>query len=268
MRSLGRRLRRSSSASRSEAAAAPASSPRARRLRAVTAPPAPLRTRIARGRVRASRSRRAGGGRASPAARAAGACSRASACRLRLPHDRGRRARTRSTPRPRRRTRRRRRAGTRPPPGRSASGPRGSCGRPRRAAARSTNGRPRPLDRARRSGEPLGDVGELVVVEDARCVQPLSVQQRRLQVVRQQLGVVGLEERPRLRRQLARDAPGPQRHSDHPSSASRRRASVMSLILTASCPIRSAAVNAVALRSMLSRSGSYVSASPRVSRIV
>ena len=42
----------------------------------------------------------------------------------------------------------------------------------------------------------------------------------------------------------------------------------MSFTCTASWPIRSAAVNAVALRSIDSRSGSYVTAAPRVSRIV
>ena len=104
--------------------------------------------------------------------------------------------------------------------------------------------------------EAFGHLGQLVVVEDARSVKPLRVQQRRLQVVRQQLGVVGEQERPCLRRELALDAAGPERHSEYPSCASIRRASVMSLILTASCPMRSEAVNAVALRSIDRRSGS------------
>ena len=89
-------------------------------------------------------------------------------------------------------------------------------------------------------------------------MQSLRVQLRRLQVVGQQLGVVGVQERPRFGRQLGADPAGPQARcqSDHPSSASIRRASVMSLIFTASWPMRSVALNAVALRSMLSRSGS------------
>ena len=88
----------------------------------------------------------------------------------------------------------------------------------------------------------------------AAC-EPLRVQERALQVVGKQLGVVRVQEVPDLGGELRIDPAGPQRHIVQPSSARSLRASVMSLIFTASWPIRSAAVNAVALRSMLSRSG-------------
>ena len=115
----------------------------------------------------------------------------------------------------------------------------------------------------------LAHLGELRVVEDPGGVQPLGVQQRALDVVRQQLRVVGLQEVPHLRRELRADASRPERHSGTcPCRSSIARVSAMSFTCTASCPIRSAAVNAVALRSMLSRSGSYVTDSPLVSRIV
>ena len=103
--------------------------------------------------------------------------------------------------------------------------------------------------------ELLGHLRELGVVEDACGVQTLGVEQRALDVVREQLRVVRVQEVPDLGRELRLDAAGPEGHRDQPSSASSLRASVMSLIFTASWPIRSAAVNAVALRSMLSRSG-------------
>ena len=111
------------------------------------------------------------------------------------------------------------------------------------------------VDRVDR-GELLGHFGELGVVEDPRLVQAARVQQRRLQVVGQQLRVVGAQEGPHLRCEARRDASGPERQIDHPSCASIARESWMSLICTASWPIRSAAVKAVALRSMLRRSGS------------
>ena len=114
----------------------------------------------------------------------------------------------------------------------------------------------------------LGDVGQLVVVEDPRRVQAPRVQQRRLQVVREELGVVGPQEVPDLRRELAADTPGPELHSSTPSLASIARASATSLILTLREPMRSDAENAVALRSIESRSESYEKPSPRVSRIV
>ena len=113
-----------------------------------------------------------------------------------------------------------------------------------------------------------GRVGELVVVEDAGRVQALRVQERRLEVVREQLGVVGVQERPDRGIELGPDASRPEGHSGRPSFASIARESAMSLICTASCPMRSRAVNAVALRSMLRRSGSYVTPSPVVPRIV
>ena len=121
--------------------------------------------------------------------------------------------------------------------------------------------------------QPRLDLGQLRVGEDAGDVQTLRVQRRRRAVVRQQLGVLGAQERVDLRVERDAGACGPERHSAGPSwsglardaggscrsrrcAASIRRESAMSLICTASCPIRSAAVNAVALRSMLSRSGS------------
>ncbi len=118
-------------------------------------------------------------------------------------------------------------------------------------------------------GEPGHRVGQLVVVEQPCGMQALGVQARSLDVVQEQLGVFRLDELPHLgrERRLA-DPSGPERQRTTPSSASRRRASAMSLIFTASWPMRSAAVNAVALRSMLNRSASYVSELPCVSRIV
>ena len=113
-------------------------------------------------------------------------------------------------------------------------------------------GRVDPFDRR----QLLGRLGQLVVVEDARGMQALRVQQRALDVVGQELRVARVQEVPHLRRELSLDPARPERQIDHPSSASSLRASVMSLIFTASWPMRSVAVNAVALRSMLSRSGS------------
>ena len=80
--------------------------------------------------------------------------------------------------------------------------------------------------------ELLRHLGELCVVEDPGRVQALRVQERALQVVGEQLRVVGVEEVPDLGRELAADAAGPQLHSVHPSFSSMRRASVMSLIFT------------------------------------
>ncbi len=121
--------------------------------------------------------------------------------------------------------------------------------------------------------EPRLDVGQLAVVEDADRVQPLRMHGGRCAVVRQQLVVLGAEERVHVGIERDAGAGGPERHAGTSSSgwpyASRnRRVSAMSFDCSASWPMRSAAVNAVALRSMLSRSGSYVSDSPRVSRIV
>src|SRR6185437_3425327 len=117
--------------------------------------------------------------------------------------------------------------------------------------------------------ERVANLGELGVIEDPRGVQALGVDQRSLDVVRQKLGVVRLQELPHLGRELRADPSRPERHSGTcPWRSSIARVSAMSLICTASCPMRSAAVNAVALRSMLSRSESYATASPVVSRIV
>src|SRR5205823_11690791 len=115
--------------------------------------------------------------------------------------------------------------------------------------------------------EPRADLRELVVVEDPRSVQPLRVQQGRIEVVGQELRVVAAQERPNRRVEPRADARRPESHSDRPSFASIARESAMSLICTASWPMRSRAVNAVALRSMLRRAGSYVTPSPVVSRI-
>ena len=124
------------------------------------------------------------------------------------------------------------------------------------------------IDRVER-GQRLPHLRELGDVEDPGGVQPLCMEQRARDVVGQQLGVVGLQEAPDLGRELRADATGPERHSGRcPWRSSIARVSAMSLICTASCPMRSAAVNAVALRSMLRRSGSYVTDSPLVSRIV
>ena len=119
--------------------------------------------------------------------------------------------------------------------------------------------------------EPRLDLGQLGVAEQSRrrASRPAwsSVP---CEVVGEQLVVV------RARRNAhtsgassAADASGPERHAPSSSgsaagggepqrgaAASIRCVSAMSLTCTASWPIRSAAVNAVALRSMLSRSGS------------
>ena len=113
------------------------------------------------------------------------------------------------------------------------------------------------------AAEHLAHLRELGVVEESRGVQALRVLKRSLDVVGQELRVVGLHELPHGRRELTADTTGPERHSP-PSSASGvcrcsssiRRESSMSFTCTASWPIRSAAVNAVALRSILRRSGS------------
>ncbi len=64
--------------------------------------------------------------------------------------------------------------------------------------------------------ERLTHLGELAIVEDSRGVEPLGVQQRALHVVRQELGVVGLEELPHLGRERRADPSRPERH--RPSS--------------------------------------------------
>ena len=70
----------------------------------------------------------------------------------------------------------------------------------------------RRIDRLDRF-ELRGHLRELAVVEDARGVEPLRVQQRRLQVVGQELRVVGAQEVPHLARELSADASRPERHS-------------------------------------------------------
>ena len=120
-------------------------------------------------------------------------------------------------------------------------------------------------------GEAPLDLGELVGREQPGCLEPRGVDQRSLQVVREQLVVGRAQELPHLRGEGRPDAPGPEGHCPSSSGSSgagggeslsfrcvssMRWVSVMSLICTASWPIRSPAVNAVALRSMLSRSGS------------
>ena len=62
------------------------------------------------------------------------------------------------------------------------------------------------------TAERVPDLGELRIVEDSRGVQTLGVQQRALHVVRQELGVVGLEELPHLGRELRADPSRPERH--------------------------------------------------------
>jgi hypothetical protein len=131
--------------------------------------------------------------------------------------------------------------------------------------------------------EPFLDLGELAGREDAGRCKPVDVDQGPLDVVGEKLVVLRTEELPDLGGEASPNPARPQ--CQEPSSsgsegggggASRRRrcvssircVSAMSLTCTASWPIRSAAVKAVELRSMLRRSGWYVTASPSVSRIV
>ena len=101
------------------------------------------------------------------------------------------------------------------------------------------------------------DLGEFLVAQESRRAQPLRVQQRAAEVVRQKLAILRRDELPDLGRELALDAARPERHSGvYPRRSCIARVSVMSFTCTASWPMRSAAVNAVALRSMLSRSES------------
>ena len=110
------------------------------------------------------------------------------------------------------------------------------------------------------SAQAFPHLGELGVVEDSGHMQPLDVEERpRTSATAAQLGVVGAKELPHRRRKLIRDPPRPERpvHSGGTSSRSRSACvSAMSFACTASWPIRSRVVNVVALRSMLSRSGS------------
>ncbi len=62
-------------------------------------------------------------------------------------------------------------------------------------------------------GEPRLGVGELAVVEDAGGVEPPGVDGRRLAVVRQQLRVVGTEERGHGRVERAPDPARPEAHA-------------------------------------------------------
>ena len=87
--------------------------------------------------------------------------------------------------------------------------------------------------------QPLGHLCELGVGEDAGGLEALRVQKRPLEVVGEQLGVVRMQEVPDLGAELRVDPAGPQRHIVQPSSARSLRASVMSLIFTASWPMRS-----------------------------
>ncbi len=68
--------------------------------------------------------------------------------------------------------------------------------------------------------QPLGDLGQLVVRQQARRVQPPRVRARRRDVVRQQLGVVGLQEGPDLRREARVDPARPERHAGSSSRGS------------------------------------------------
>ena len=112
------------------------------------------------------------------------------------------------------------------------------------------------------------DLGELGVVEDPGGVRAAR---RAAACPGCRTGAARRRARagtPTPRARAGADASDPERHGPSSSgstsvrrepqlrcAASIRRASAMSLILTASWPMRSAAVNAVALRSMLSRSG-------------
>src|SRR5689334_12013746 len=102
-------------------------------------------------------------------------------------------------------------------------------------------------------GQPLADVGALCGAQDPGGGQPLRVEQRPSHVGRKERRVLGLDAPPDLGRELRHDAAPPERHSAWPSRRSYpcrsciARVSVMSLICTASWPMRSPAVNAVAL---------------------
>ncbi len=61
-------------------------------------------------------------------------------------------------------------------------------------------------------GESLLGLGQLVVAEQAGGMQAVRVDQRPLDVVGQELGVVCAQELPHLGRQLAADPAGPERH--------------------------------------------------------
>ena len=67
-------------------------------------------------------------------------------------------------------------------------------------------------------GEPRLRLGELVVREQPGAVQPLGVLEARLAVVREELGVVGVEERPDRRVERAADPARPERHPATPSA--------------------------------------------------
>ena len=84
-------------------------------------------------------------------------------------------------------------------------------------------------------GQPLLDLGELLIREQAGAVEPPGVLEARLAVVRQELGVVRVEKGPDRRVERAADAPRPERHGATPStrydasSARSSRADVPSL---------------------------------------
>ena len=67
-------------------------------------------------------------------------------------------------------------------------------------------------------GQPLLDLGELVIRQEAGTMQPLGVLEARLAVVRQELGVVRMEECPHRRVERAADAARPERHRVTPSA--------------------------------------------------
>ena len=74
-------------------------------------------------------------------------------------------------------------------------------------------------------GEPRLRLRELLVVEQAGSVQPPRVERRRLAVVRQQLGVVGLQEGRDRGVERPRDAASPEAHT---SDVARCRAAASS----------------------------------------
>ena len=111
------------------------------------------------------------------------------------------------------------------------------------------------IDRVDRR-ELLGHLGELRVVEDPGLVQAAACSSVACRSYGSSSASSARRNAHTSGASPVADASGPERQIDHPSCASIARASWMSLICTASWPIRSAAVKAVALRSMLSRSGS------------
>ena len=87
-------------------------------------------------------------------------------------------------------------------------------------------------------GQPGVDLPQLGVGEEPRVVQPMGVHERRLAVVREELGVVGAEELLHLGRERSLDACGPEGQTGAPFRA---RAAASSASSAAICTYPSAA---------------------------